>query len=444
MQINHKIQNIERVTLMNYQHRNTNDNLNQLTPETLIIGIDVSKITHVARATDFRGVELSKTLSFNSNIKGFRSLLDWIRQTSIVNKKTNVIVGMEPTGPYGHTLAQFLRQCGVRAVLVLGKQVHTAKELDDNAPSQNDAKDALIIAKLVGGGRFRKLRELDGPVSSLKEAMSYHLQLAKNITRVKCQTDNWIVRYFPEHAIVFKDWTKKTAYATLKSFPLPSDINKLHTNDIVAAWRKNNVLRGIGTKKALELKHYARNSTGLTSASEFAGIHIRGLVSQYDLLMQESDGLWSNIEGLLEGVPLYGVIMGIPHMGKKAACGIAAEIGSVSDFSHPRQLIRLAGLSLTGASSGRKRGASQISKRGRPHLRRWLYLAVLGLLKEKEPSFWALHQYYTKREDNPLKPMQSVIALCGKLLRVVFGMAAKGLPYDPSLVTAGTPPTDAA
>jgi len=204
------------------------------------------------------------------------------------------------------------------------------------------------------------------------------------------------------------------------------------------------VIKGVGAKKALELKHFARDSTGLVSAPEFAAMHIRGLVAQYEQLLQESDELWAAIDALLGDIPLYGTILTIPHIGKKAACGIVAELGDVKDFSHPRQLIRLAGLSITEISSGKKRGMSQITKRGRPHLRHWLYLAVLNLLKDKEPSFWALHQYYTKRKDNPLKKMQSVIALCGKLLRVIFGMATKNPAYDPSLITSGIPDLNAA
>jgi transposase len=429
---------------MKYSHNNTNKNLNQLTTETLIIGIDVAKITHVARATDYRGVELSKTLRFNNNIKGFRELLKFIHTLSIAHNKHDVIIGVEPTGPYGHTLTQFLTCSGFRVVLVLGKQVHTAKELDDNIPSKNDPKDALIIAKLISEGRFRKLREFDESISSLKEAMSYNRQLTKDLTRVKCRIDNWLCLYFPEFSIVFKDWTSKTAYITLKNFPTPSDINSLNTVQIVTAWRENGLLRGVGTKKALELRLYAKNSTGLTSAAEFAGMHIRGLMEQYERLLEESDGLWAAIEALLKSIPLYSALTEIPHIGKKAVCGIVAELGDINDFSHPKQLIRLAGLSITQISSGKKRGASQIVKRGRPHLRHWLYLAVLNMLKGKESPFWTLHKYYTTRKDNPLKPMQSVIALCGKLLRIIFGIATRGTGYNPALITSGIPDLNAA
>nr|WP_281392566.1 hypothetical protein [Salicibibacter cibi] len=42
---------------MNY---NANEKLEQITPETLIVGIDIAKDKHVARAVDDRGYEFGK------------------------------------------------------------------------------------------------------------------------------------------------------------------------------------------------------------------------------------------------------------------------------------------------------------------------------------------------------------------------------------------------
>ena len=429
---------------MKYNNDNTNENLKQLTPETLIVGIDIAKITHVARAVDYRGIELDKEIAFNSNIKGFRLLIAWIHELQLKHKKTEVIVGMEPTGPYGHTLAHFLDSGNIRTVLVFGKNVKSLRELDDNTPSKNDRKDALTIARLIKDGRFRKLRKFDEPIMALKEAMMHNRQLTSDLTRVKCRIDNWICQYFPEFSIVFKDWEKKTAFSTLSNFPMPAEINKLTSKQIVTVWRKDGVIKGVGLKKAIELKRYAMVTTGLSSASEFAGNHIRNMIDQYNLLCEQQDELWMAIDALLKDIPLYNTVIQIPHISKKAVCGIVAELGDVSDFSHPKQLVRLSGLSLAECTSGKKRGLITITKRGRPHLRHWLYIAVLNIIKDKEPTFWSLHQYYTKREKNPLKPMQSIIALCCKLLRVIFGMATKGCAYDPTLITAGIPSLKAA
>jgi len=429
---------------MKQNHHNTNENLKQLTPETLIFGVDISKNFHVARAIDFRGMELDKTHSFSNHILGFREFHQQIRHLQNAYNKTHVIVGVEPTGPYGYALIQFLRSHDIQVVLTLGYQVAKAKELDDNTPSKNDYKDALTIAGLVRDGRFRKLREFEPSIYELREAMSLHRQLTKDITRTKCRIDNWLCQYFPEFPLVFKDWTKKTAYATLSAFPMPVDICRHSAEEIVRVWRSSGVIKGVGLKKASQLKLQARHSIGLVRANELAAVHLRALLTQYELYLSQVEELWTLIDQIVKSIPLFHILSQIPAMGKVAACGIVAELGDVSAFSHPKQLSRLAGLSLKESSSGGKRGVSEITKRGRPHLRHSLYLAVIGLLKSRTGAFWVLHQYHTKHKETPLKPMQSVIALCNKLLRVIYGMAISGQPYDPELVLSGIATQEAA
>lgn len=56
---------------MNY---NQNKRLNQLDENILIIGVDVSKKFHVARAQDFRGVEFKKGIKFDNRDKDLLNL----------------------------------------------------------------------------------------------------------------------------------------------------------------------------------------------------------------------------------------------------------------------------------------------------------------------------------------------------------------------------------
>ena len=57
---------------MNYTQ---NQKISQITPSTLIIGIDIAKDKHVARAQDDRGIEFGKRLIFENRIHGFETLI---------------------------------------------------------------------------------------------------------------------------------------------------------------------------------------------------------------------------------------------------------------------------------------------------------------------------------------------------------------------------------
>lgn len=101
---------------MNY---NQNHKIAQITPETLIIGVDIAKHSHVARAQDFRGMELGKTCFLENTKEGFQSFLDWINQLSQESRLTKVIVGMEPTGHYWLNLAQSLKRTTLSLFLLI-------------------------------------------------------------------------------------------------------------------------------------------------------------------------------------------------------------------------------------------------------------------------------------------------------------------------------------
>jgi transposase len=406
--------------------------LEAITDETLVAGIDVAQDTHVARVFDHRGAELCGRIVFQNTREGIDSFIRGIESQKALHGKKDAIIGLEPTGVYGHALISYLQKSGYNVVYILGMQVRRAKELEDNSPSKNDHKDAKVIASLVKDGYYRKIRVFADDIAELRDATGLAYQTTKKLTRVQCQLKGCLAQYFPEFRQAFKDVSKKTAMATLRLFPLPEQLGGLSAEQIVAAWRASGVIKGIGLKKAAQLKRLAMDTIGV-KATESVRIKFRRLMAEYDLLLSQEKEVWRRIYALLEGNKDFDAIMGIPYMTPRLAAYLLAEVGDFRDFDHPQQVVRLAGLSLKESSSGKNRGRSEITRRGRPRLRRTLYFIVLEQLKHAAPGWHQLHRRYTTRKDNPLKKMQSVTALCCRFLRVVWGMLDKGTPYDPEL-----------
>ncbi|MGN7300777.1 IS110 family transposase, partial [Ferdinandcohnia sp. SAFN-114] len=136
---------------MNY---NQNNKIAQITSETLIIGVDIAKFKHVARAQDYRGIEFGTPCFFENTKDGFSAFIDWINHLKQEQGMEKVIVGMEPTGHYWLNLAHNLKENGIKFVAVNPLHVKKSKELDDNSPTKNDVKDAKVIAQLVKDGRY--------------------------------------------------------------------------------------------------------------------------------------------------------------------------------------------------------------------------------------------------------------------------------------------------
>lgn len=132
---------------------------------------------------------------------------------------------------------------------------------------------------------------------------------------------------------------------------------------------------------------------------------------------------------ILENIPGTKQMLSIPGIGVLTVAGFLAEVGDLSNYDHGQQIIRLAGLNLTENSSGFRKGMTGISRRGRSRLRGMLFRAVLPMVAKNE-EFKAMHEYYTTRTQNPLKKKQSLIALCGKLIRVLYTLGTKQKEYN--------------
>ena len=412
---------------MNYKQ---NDKINQVNEFTLVVVVDIAKQKHYARAVGFRGIELGKPLVFTNFQEGFQGLLQWVEQLRKEHQKLHVILGVEPTGHYWLSLAEFLRNQGIVLVIVNPMHVMKSKELDDNNPTKHDLKDALVIAKLDKDGRYSVPHLPEGIYAELRNGMNLRERLSQELTRVQGRIQNWLDRFFPEFTQVFKDWQGKAAYLTLKQFPLPQDIEVMGVEKIVEAWKKE-VKRAVGLKRADHLLQAAKKSVGLTTGTRMARQELQSLLRQYDLLMEEMESCMKEIEVILAEIPEVPQMLTIPGVGLITVAGFLAEVGDLSHYRHPRQIQKLAGLNLKENSSGKHKGQTRITKRGRPRLRALLFRCILPLVAKNE-DFKALHQEYTTRSVNPLKKKQSLVALCCKLIRILFALGRKNENYDSS------------
>lgn len=153
--------------------------IEQVTDQTLVIGMDIAKQKHYAAIVDARGRVLKKSFSVSQSRIGFEQFYALIQETMREFGKTEVIVEIEPTGHYWLNLAYFLEEKGIPLVMVNPMHVKRSKELDDNLPTKHDAKDALVIAKLVKDGRFSYPRIFHEVEAELRAGSTFRESLIK-------------------------------------------------------------------------------------------------------------------------------------------------------------------------------------------------------------------------------------------------------------------------
>lgn len=409
-----------------------NKKITQVTDDTLIVGVDIGSESHWARAILARGYEVSKKpFQFDNTEEGFERFVTWAYGLAAENKLKKIIIACEPTGHYWFNLYDFLKKYDVKLVLVAPQHVKHSKEMDDNTQRKDDRKDPIVIAKLVPEGRYMEPYIPEGIYAELRAAFNRRCDLSEALTRSSNRMTRWFDVYFPEYRTVFKGSDALSGYMVLKRAPLPADILELGVKGICQIWREAK-LRGAGEKRAQKLVDAATQSIGLKGGPAVRQ-ELWQLIEERELLDKQHSDIMALTEEILKQIPGADRLLSVPGAGVVTVAGFLSEVGDINRFSDPKQIQKLAGLAVVENSSGKRKGLPGISRRGRSRLRWVLYLAAMSMVKHNK-EMKTYHRYYTTRKKNPLKKIQSLMAIAGRIARIFYGILKNGTDYDPMIV----------
>lgn len=407
-----------------------NAKLSFISDDMLILGCDVGSETHYLRAIDTRGRELSKSAySFRNNCEGFQSAKKWAVELAAKNEKKQIVLGLEPTGHYWFCLATWMIANGISVVQVNPYAVKQTKEVEDNSQLKDDTKDSKLIANLVKDGNFGMPYLPEKVYAELRRLSMFREQLNEDRIRAINRMHREMKIYFPEYKEALGRVEGAFSLELLKQTPFPEEIQTLGEEGIRQIWHDAK-LRGRGYSRVREIVGYAKTSVGMKDGAEASAMAVKWFVKE----IRELDEKLAEIEKLMrekyQEIPYAKNILEISGIGENTLSGILAEMGDISRFDDVKEIQKLSGLGLVACSSGKHKGETKISHRGRKRLRYWLFQAAKSAVAHAE-EFKELHVYYTTRADNPLKKMQSLIVIACKLLRIIYGILKNGTVYDP-------------
>ena len=407
-----------------------NKKLSFISDDMLILGCDVGSETHYVRAIDTRGRELSKSAySFNNNQEGFRSAKEWAVRIAAEHDKGQIVLGLEPTGHYWFCLATWMIANGISVVQVNPYAVKQTKEVEDNSQLKDDRKDPKLIANLVKDGNFGMPYLPEKIYAELRRLSMFRDQLNEDRIRTINRMHREMKIYFPEYKEALGKVDGAFSLELLKEAPFPDELTALGEEGIRQIWHAAK-LRGRGYSRAREILQYAKASVGIKDGSIASKAAVKWFVQKIMELDVELAVIENQINQKCQEIPHTGNVLEISGIGENTLSGILAEMGDISRFDDVKEIQKLSGLGLVACSSGKHKGETKISHRGRKRLRYWLFQAAKSAVAHAE-EFKELHMYYTTRADNPLKKMQSLIAIACKLLRIIYTILNTGTFYDP-------------
>lgn len=407
-----------------------NEKLSFISDDMLILGCDIGSETHYVRAIDTRGRELSKSaFSFDNSLEGFQSAKEWAIKLAAIHDKNQIVLGLEPTGHYWFCLATWMISNGISVVQVNPYAVKQTKEIEDNSQLKDDTKDPKLIANLVKDGNFGMPYLPEELYAELRRLSMFRDQLCEDRIRYLNRLHREMKIYFPE----YKDALGKVDGAfnleLLRKAPFPKELIALGAEGIKQIWHDAK-LRGRGYSRVEEIVKYAKESVGLKDGADASGLAVKWFAERIIELDLQLTEIENKLTMKCMEIPYAENILEISGVGERVLTGILAEIGDISRFDDVKEIQKLSGLGLVACSSGKHKGETKISHRGRKRLRYWLFQGAKSAVVHSE-EFKELHVYYTTRPDNPLKKMQSLIVIACKLLRVIYTILTKGITYDP-------------
>jgi transposase len=399
-------------------------------PDTLVIGIDLAKHTHVARARFYDG-SYTRPVKVPNTRAGFLALIEQISAWK-PRPDSAVIVGVESTGSYGVNLVRWLSEYGCRVVLVPSLHVCREKELLDNGRGTNDDKDALIIADLVGRGQYLGFVALSGACIELRPLVSLRARLVREQTGWLNALHQTVDVLFPEFETIFADLSRPTARLVLGRFGTvaaaqahsPTEMRRLLTRDGAAR---------VSLAKLKRLQAAVAESIGPLEVSAGQERSRREMLETLAMLDERIAGLQAEIIRLLAQLPEAEFLMSVKGVGAMTAAVILAETGGLAQYSCAAAVLKLAGLNLYQNSSGQYQSGRRISKRGRSQLRRALYMVAVQHAKRG----WPLQPYYAALVARGKPKNVALTAVCCRLVRLLYALVRDGRCYSECPPEAG-------
>ncbi len=397
----------------------------------LVVSIDIGKKKNYGYFCTLANTENTSFVFWNTG-QGFRLFYQEMLRIMRESGLERAIVGFESTGVYGEPLIHFLRARKVPMVQVNPFHTKQLKELLDNSPNKTDRKDPRVIADIMKLGHALQVVVPEGPAAELRHLSHGRERLLAHQTSCRSQLHDVAFRVFPELVMCMHGVGSRSMGYLLRRYPTPEAVKACDLGTL--AEELGNVSRGrLGEERAREVYAAARTSTGIVEGRDALLFEIDCLLDMIERTEAQIVEYERLMKQQLTLVPESACMMSMKGISTVTAAGLIGELGSIGSYQSAACVLKMAGLNLYEISSGVRRGERRITRRGRPLLRKLLYLAVLNMIR----SGGVYHERYHALIARGMPRMKAIVALSRKLLRVQFALARDRTNYvAPAVIQA--------
>jgi transposase len=372
-----------------------------------------------------------RKFEFTHTREGFRRFEQTLRVHMVKNGRQRILIAMEPSGIYWQALYERLHSCGYAVCLVHCQAVRNNRKTMQDGTSKTDETDAASVFDLLRQGKFFLPVARDPELRAAYRLMQRYMALKKRVSQLQNQLRAAIHLAFPELNPLIPDLTQPTSLRFLQANPTPEAIVRQGRGRFLEQWQPRRCCGQWPPEKFQHIYDLATESIGLKDPYHIDEFEIKALAQDLaDALTKQHLWLTQALE-LLTPRQDCQLLMQLPRIGQPTAAAILTAIGDVREYTHGKQLVKLAGLDVQRFESGTSiRKLPRISHVGSAYLRYWLYHYALRLVAH-EPHFTTYYQRRKHQSAGKGAGQRALMAVCDKTIRMIYRILTDQAAYSP-------------
>ncbi|MCX9012300.1 MAG: IS110 family transposase [Candidatus Methanoperedens sp.] len=360
-------------------------------------GIDVHKA--FLSATILTQTGIKDTREFSTSLEGLLDLRNWIVENDCQR------VAIESTGIYWIPTYTML-EGKVETIVANPLQI---KYIPGR---KTDALDSEWIAEVCLNGQIKPSYIPCREIRDIRELTRTHVKLNQAITAFKNRVHKILQRAGIRISVVLSDIFGKSGTI---------------------------ILNGILDGKSIEQIFGELKSKRIKATRAEIKEAIKGELSQSDIfvvkecletigflsnkLKEVDSGTLKSLTGMKKEIE---ILMSIPGIGFTTAAGVLAEIGNITVFPKPKNLVSWSGLAPAVNESAGKSSNSHITKRGNKYLRTFLVLAANSIAIGKPNKLRFFYQRIQAKKGRK----KAIVALARKLACIIHNLLTNNEKYS--------------
>jgi transposase len=407
-----------------------------------ILAVDLASGKQAAVVLDHDSVVLARRM-FTGSAWCISEILAWAEPIAARAGFAGLVLACEPTGHRWKPLVVTAQAARIPVVCVQPLLVHRAREGEDFTRNRSDFDDAVIIGRLTAELRCYVPYLPEGRWARLRHLGARRAELLVRATAARQGLRDLLECAWPALlATAARPLDSATWRAALAVSAHPAAIAAMSEQEFLAALQAQ--VKAAGgqriCRRVTRAIHAAAARPGGIAAERDAALERAGFAyHDWMTALAAIAEVEARMVAVLDDLRLTHLVATIPGLSAVSAAAILAETGDPHRYDSPRTWVKHAGLAPRANESGTFRGQTKTSGRGRPGLRTAAWRAIWGALPHN-PVWSARRDALTSRSSNQLHDGQARAAAAAALLRQLFVVITKRVPWDPAIAAGTTAP----